>query len=465
MKNPLFLFFLIFSISLFAQQKETTQNSQKNRASKYYYYDKVVSREYWYGNDKIIDSLKTYYKNGNKNEQFYYEDGKYQGESHQFNREGEKIVTWRFEKGKLLERIDHIVDAHKNNEEIIIRAHVKLEKAENMLKENPRSTNAFYNLTYARYLLGNTTLAFSGFRKLEKRVIKLAEVDKKLPPKMEASIYDALGSIYSGYEMENPAIHYKYKAIKTSPNQSRLYYNFGSYLVSLKCYRLAQIYLNKAIDFFPNHPFAHWGLAKVFSDIEQYEKAMECINIAFKGQQNINKLNSGKSERDLNTIRGYLYHKLGETNKGISDLNEALNLNENNSYALRNLGEIYYDLEQYNKSCELLQKAKELGYEKVHDKNNLDYFLTFSCENKSLVEPVRFSQQPFAYPNPTKDKITIQNIAIENFNYKLYNFNSQLISEGNANDKSIDISTLSSGLYILTIVDNGKLHSIKIIKE
>ena len=465
MKNPLFIFFLIFSSSLFAQQKETTQNPQKNRVNKYYYYDKVVSREYWYGDDKKIDSLKTYYQNGNKNEQFYYKDGKYQGNAYQYNREGEKIVTWRFEKGKLTERIDHIIDAHKNNEEIIIRAHIMLEKAESRLKENPRSISAFYSLTYARYLLGNTTLAFSGFRKLEKRAIKLAEDDKKLPVKMEAAIYDALGSIYSGYEMENQAIHYKYKAIKTGPNQSRLYYNFGAYLVSIKCYRLAQIYLNKAIGFFPNHAFSHWGLAKVFSDLEQYEKAMECINIAFKGQKNINKLNGGKSERDLNTIRGYLHHKLGDTEKGISDLNEALELNENNSYALRNLGEIYYDLEQYNKSCELLQKAKKLGYEKVHDKKNLDYFLTYSCENKTLIKPVRFTELPFAYPNPTKDIIKIQNIAIENFNYRLYNFNSQLISEGEANNKSIDISNFSTGLYILNLEVNGEMHSLKIIKE
>ena len=41
-------------------------------------------------------------------------------------------------------------------------------------------------------------------------------------------------------------------------------------------------YLNKAIEMVPNHSFANWVLAVAYTDLEDYEKAMTCINIAFK---------------------------------------------------------------------------------------------------------------------------------------------------------------------------------------
>lgn len=384
MKNILILLFITYSISSISQNKEFINN-----VTTFYYKNKIISKELWYGDDKKIDSLKTYYPNGNKNEQFYYRKGRYQGESYQYNIKGEKIVTWFFKKDRLVKRIDHNLDAHKNNEERIIKAHEALKKAKRKLIQKPSSFIALYNQTYARYSLGNTTLALAGFKNLEKRVHEL-----NVPVKKEASIYDALASIYAGYEMFDKTIEYQYKAIKTAPNQSRLYYNLGGYLTKIKSYHLAITYYNIAIELVPNHSFANWGLAIVYTDLEQYDKGMECINIAFKNKESIHKLNSGKEERDLNTTRGYLYYKLGDIDNAILDLNEALNLNKNNTHALRYLGEIYYDLKQYKKSCQVLQKAKKLGYEKIHNKTDLDFYLNNSCDKVTSKNPLNHNNLP-----------------------------------------------------------------------
>jgi len=465
MKNIVLLLFFISSFTLTSQELESKEKLQKNNVKKYFYKDNLTSRELWFGDDKKIDSLKTFYPNGNKNEKIYFEKGKYQGKSYQYNKYGEKIVTWIFKKGKLLERIDHNYETHKNNEERIINAHVALEQAKATLKKQPQNLVAYYKLTQSRYTLGNTSLALDGFKKLEKRIEVLKKTNKYIPAKKEAAIYDALGSIYANYEMENTAIHYKLKAINTAPEESRLYNNFGGYLTKNENYHLAQFYFNKAIEIKPKHSFANWGLANTYTDIELYEKGMECINIAFENQESIHKLNNGKSERDLHTTRGYLHHKLGESQKGISDLTEALEINENNTYALRYLGEIYYDLELFEKSCEALQKAKSLGYEKIHDKTDLDYFLNYSCNQITSTKPLSYNELPYAFPNPARNAVTIVNIDIENFNYKVYNYNSQLMLEGNAIGKAINFSTLKAGLYILKITQNGKIHSLKIIKE
>lgn len=266
--------------------------------------------------------------------------------------------------------------------------------------------------------------------------------------------------------MENHTIHYKMKALKASPKESRLYHNLGSYLVKTGNYRLGIQYLNKAIEMVPNHSFANWILAVAYSDLEDYDKAMECINIAFKNEKSLYKNGSGKAERDLRTTRGFLYHKLGNSKKGIEDLQEALKINKANSFALKNLGIIYHDLAGFDKSCDLLQKAKNLGYEKIHDKYDLEDYLEQSCNNKIAERKLtKLSKRTFVYPNPAKDEISIYNFNSKNFNYRVYDFESKLLYTGKANNKTMSISNLQQGLYILEIETDSMINTYKFIKN
>lgn len=458
MKNYFLIYLLLFPIYLLAQE-------EGNELKRVFYNDSIIAVERWYGSDKNIDSLKTYYKSGELNEDFHYTNGYLEGLSYQFNKKGEKLTTWKFKKSNLIERINHIIEFNIKTEEKVKKAHIRLTELNQKLKESPNNFKSNFQRANIRHYLGNNTLALNDYKRIEKKILKIKKT-KKIPEKMLGSIFDHLASIYQGYEMENRTIHYKLKALKASPKESRLYYNLGNYLVRIKSYRLGIEYLNKAIEMVPNHSFANWSLAAAYTDLGDYEKAMLCVNIAFKNEANLYKHGRGSAERDLWTIRGFLYHKLGETDNGITDLEEALNINSDNSFALRNLGVIYHDLGNYNKSCGLLEKAKNLGYEETHDVYDLEDYLEHSCNNKITEhELIKLSERPFVYPNPAKNVVGIYHFNFKNFNYRIYNFNSQMIDSGRAEEKSINITDLPSGLYILEVEGGGMVNTFKMIKE
>lgn len=462
MKNLIFFLLLISNVCNLCAQKNI---NNANKVKQYLFRDSIVSMEKWYGNDKKLDSLKTYYKSGELNEVFYYDKAYYQGKSFKYNRFGEKLTTWEFNKGKLVNRTDHKIEFNEKTEEKVKKAHFRLKELNLKIKENPNDFKSRFQRASIRNYLGNNTLALNDYKKIEKKILKISET-KKVPEKMMGNIYDHLANIYQGYEMSNHCINYKLKALKASPKESRLYHNLGSYLVSIKSYRLGIVYLNKAIEMVPNHSFANWVLAAAYTDLEDYGKAMTSVNIAFKNEATLYKRGSGTSERDLRTIRGLLYHKLGDSDKGIADLEEALNINNTNSFALRNLGVIYHDLGNYNKSCELLERAKELGYEKTHDIYDLEDYLEHSCNNKVTEhELIKLSERPFVYPNPAKNYIAIYHYNFKNFNYRIYNFETKLMGSGKSENKSINISNLPSGLYILEVEANGMVNTFKVVKD
>lgn len=456
MKNTtLFLFMLVLCFNSYGQNK--TSNSIKRN----YYRDGVVSIEQHYDNKRSLDSIKTYYRSGTINEIFYYNTkGKFDGDCLQYNMLGEKLTTWTFKNGKLINRIDHKIEFNEKNKSKIEKAFTILNNINDDTKYNPNAINQIATRAKARYRIGNKTLALNDFLNIEKRFQK-----NKIPSKTRSYIYDNIGSIYASLEMDNKALHYRSKAVKTSPDDIRLLYNLGANLYEVKAFRLSIHYLNEVKKTWKNHAFSNWVLAAMYSDLDENDIALNFVNKAFEKEENIIKYSSNKSENDLRTIRGLLYHKLGDSEKGIVDLKEALRINENNSLAMRNLGVIYYDLGQFDKSCSQFEKANQLGYEKNHDKNDLQFYIAKSCHKEKNLTIEKPSEQPYVYPNPVKDILNVKNLNQENFEFELYDFESELIKKGISNGFEINISTLNPGLYILKIFDKGALHTIKIIKE
>lgn len=115
--NKIIYALLIFPLLVLSQ---TNNNDTSNKVHRHYYKDKVISVEVWKGRDKITDSLKTYYNSGKINEVFYYDDkGHKNTNCFQYNKQGEKQVTWNFSHGKLLSRTDHKLPFNnKETEEI-----------------------------------------------------------------------------------------------------------------------------------------------------------------------------------------------------------------------------------------------------------------------------------------------------------------------------------------------------------
>ncbi|OIV42317.1 tetratricopeptide repeat protein [Flavobacterium johnsoniae] len=469
MCKKLLFVLLILPVFLLAQekQKETADN-----VTRYFYDDKIVSVAIWYGEDKKADSSKTYYPNGKLNEVFYFDkDGKKDGDCFQLNKQGEKLVTWNFAHGKMTGRTDHKLPFNKDQEETVKKALKMLTDINAKTNFNPTSINDLYNRGVLSVRLGNNTLAIEDLKKVEFAIDKdpknknltLSDTAQKKMAVFRSKLYDRLASIYASLEMEAFAFHYYHKAIKNAPNDYRILYNFATLLQHRKAYDLARYYLEKIIIEKPNHAHAYWGLARLFSDTGEYEKAFENVEKAFQSESVIIERTTGYGGRDLKTTRGLIYHKLGESDKGIADLKAALEMDKNNSFAMKNLGIIYLDQQKYDEACKLFQKAKELNYTLVYDESDLDMLLENACSN---IQPDRIvKNKPFVFPNPAKTTISVENYKSKNFDFELFNFESKSVLKGKTSDGSINIISLDSGFYVLKTTIGDVVETFKIIKE
>ncbi|OXA72458.1 hypothetical protein B0A67_07920 [Flavobacterium aquidurense] len=468
--NKKIVFALLFlPLFLSAQVKS---NSASDNVSRYFYDDHVVSIEIWYGPDKKPDSTKTYYSNGKLNEIFYYDDkGLKDSNAFQYNKQGEKLVTWNFSHGKLVSRTDHKLPFNKDREETVKKALKLLTEINVKTNYNPTKVNDLYNRGVLRISLGNTTLALEDLKKVEYSVdrdpknkdIVLSDSLEKKKNEFRSKLYDRLASIYASLEMESFAFNYYHKAIKNAPDDLRILYNFASLLQQRKSNDLARFYLEKIIAKKPNHAHARWALARLYSDLGEYQKAMENVTEAFKSEKAIIERTAAYGGRDLRTTRGLIYHKLGESDKGIADLKEALEMDKNNSYAMKNLGIIYLDQHKYKKACELFQRADELHYTLAYDEADLPSLLESACNNTQ--PEVTEYKKPFVYPNPATTVVSIENLKTSNFDFEFFDFESKSVLKGKTTDGTINVIALDAGFYILKVTLEDAVETFKVIRE
>lgn len=464
------MFALLF-LPLFLSAQVKSNNASDN-VSRYFYDDHVVSIEIWYGPDKKPDSTKTYYSNGKLNEIFYYDDkGLKDSNAFQYNKQGEKLVTWNFSHGKLVSRTDHKLPFNKDREETVKKALKLLTEINAKTNYNPTKVNDLYNRGVLRISLGNTTLALEDLKKVEYSVdrdpknkdIILSDSLEKKKNEFRSKLYDRLASIYASLEMESFAFNYYHKAIKNAPDDLRILYNFASLLQQRKSNDLARFYLEKIIARKPNHAHARWALARLYSDLGEYQKAMENVTEAFKSEKAIIERTAAYGGRDLRTTRGLIYHKLGESDKGIVDLKEALEMDKNNSYAMKNLGIIYLDQHKYKKACELFQRADELHYTLAYDEADLPSLLESACNNTQ--PEVTEYKKPFVYPNPATTVVSIENLKTSNFDFEFFDFESKSVLKGKTTDGTINVIALDAGFYILKVTLEDAVETFKVIRE
>ena len=203
----------------------------------------------------------------------------------------------------------------------------------------------------------------------------------------------------------------------------------------------------------------------IYSDLNENEKAMKHIEIAFKKEDNLIKASDNKAKRDIRTTRGLLYHRLGESDKGINDLQKALNINSQNSFAMLNLGIIYSDIGNQDKACKFLSKASQLGYKKEFDRNDIEYYKKISCLNEKIEKPTfHYSQSTYIDLNLEHNQVVLDNHPNPNFEYELCTFKNNIISEGVAKNRKVQVEFLTPGLYILKTTNKEQPISFRLLK-
>jgi hypothetical protein len=104
-----------------------------------------------------------------------------------------------------------------------------------------------------------------------------------------------------------------------------------------------------------------------------------------------------------------------------------------------------------NNSGNIPEKGFELPFEIIQLKNDI--------YNLPQIEP-----KILPYPNPTKNYFYIGNVS-PFARIFLYDMHGRLIHQIINDRKSIDVNALPSGIYVIKVVDRGKIETTRIIKE
>lgn len=434
--------YFIYTLSFFLICGTKMAGQKKGRVERSFFKNGSVAKEFYFGADQMVDSIKTYHIVGGLDERFYFtENNLLNGLCQKFSPEGKIKTTWLFKNNVLIKRTDFLKESNLKNKAKVDENYAIIAKNNELLKTDPNNFGLLYGRAASRVYLEDNILAefdFLGF-KFHLESIKANSIKNGIaaPPSLNkdlAEIYSRLSTIYSRFENDNMSIDYKLKAIETEPTETRHYYNLGSYLATeVQDYRLAIYYLDEVERRFPNHNFAHWVLGYSYLELEQYDKAVENIDIAFQNEANLYENGYGNAESDLRTIRGLAYHKLGKTDLGIADLKEALRINDKNSVANKYLGIIYTDLGQLETACQYFQKARALGYEKKYYNKELESFIQKACNvnQKAVTTSDKFAPKdlPYIAPNPAENTVEVMNYQSFDFHYEIYDVQSKKVSQ------------------------------------
>jgi hypothetical protein len=83
------------------------------------------------------------------------------------------------------------------------------------------------------------------------------------------------------------------------------------------------------------------------------------------------------------------------------------------------------------------------------------------------VPSIENNRQLVAYPNPTRDFLGVKGLDVMPANeWKIFDLNGKLISEGKSNLSQIDVQNFTSGSYIIRITGtNGQSNEIRFTKN
>lgn len=124
----------------------------------------------------------------------------------------------------------------------------------------------------------------------------------------------------------------------------------------------------------------------------------------------------------------------------------------------------------YVESKAIVHQNTEYTYIHADPLRGLNYYrLKQANQNGGFVYSdvieVLASPEIAVYPNPAKDRITLSGIELENSSIYIHDGTGRLIKQETLTGPEVDISSLSAGIYFLTVQQNKESYEFKIIKE
>ena len=229
------------------------------------------------------------------------------------------------------------------------------------------------------------------------------------------TLYELIAECYEKLEAFDKAIEYQNKSLECNPsgwNKQHPFYRLGFIFSKRGDHRKAIEYYNKAIEEEPASDFAYYlynHLSNEYYQLNELEKALECL------QKSV----SLKPDYDQAFYKiGVLNEMLGDDELAEIGYNMALKANRLNYHALNNLGKIYYERNESNKSIECFLNAIEIDpefslpyknlatiYHALQDYDKEDYYLQeYYKRDKGVLNNFSF----FYFPN---DSLNLSMIA------------------------------------------------------
>lgn len=364
----------------------------------------------------------------------------------------------------------------------------------------PRNSSAYFELAAALSDAGNKDSA-----------IYYYHLTVQLDPYNYAA-YGNMGVIYRLFGKFDKALEYNLKSIEINPNFKDGYRNLGTVYEFMLDFENMLKYEKIAYEIGIDKPEKALGLGYAYLVNGEYNLAIRYLKEAMVGRKDymdipnnniglafiyLNKLDSAKRYLDISYSisqqNSYLYHnralyfyKVRDFDSACIDLKKSIDLEYNwiidkelEQYALKNCNDVntkrkvnIYAYKGYHQELsdknfiELVDSLSEHHYETSLKELKKEVKLDKESKIQTPEKIISFS----IFPNPTKEKVTIKSMIkdLNSFTVDLYNSNGKKVTSHSflGDETTLDISSLSKGLYVAVVLNNNKvLHTEKIVMQ
>lgn len=172
----------------------------------------------------------------------------------------------------------------------------------------------------------------------------------------------------------NSAIKSFREGLANNPEQPELYYyGLANCYYYMENYEFATREIENVIAIDNNHRDSYWLMARIYSKEGELKKSIEYFSKAI----------SIGSNSMLLASRGYTYIELEEYKLALKDLNNAINQNPNDKFALSNRGLLEVKLKMFQEAKIDLQKSMQI------DENNPYVYKHLALLNLAILDTVK----------------------------------------------------------------------------
>ena len=213
------------------------------------------------------------------------------------------------------------------------------------------------------YLQGNNLILDDQYDLALKKFDESIKLDSNY-----ALAYQGRGIAYAYTDENELAIENFSEAIKASQYNAKSYLSRGNVYAKIGDYKQAITDFEKADQVqIPRDdmvlPLIHMSLGNAHTKSEKYDEAIKIFNHAIRILPDFRDRSGWRPSQDTYKIasalynsRGNVYTKMGENDQAIADFNEAIELEKHNYLPYLNLGKVYKEMNNHEKSIKCYDK-------------------------------------------------------------------------------------------------------------